>query len=139
MELNGKSTSGIKEYISLLKQQEKAQKKLIKEYKAEMKVYQKDLSEYGFKFNDDGTFANVDDVLDKHKNSSDLEYIQSLVEEYSNVVDNELAEAEKSWYDTQLAIKEQEKALKELVRNQKLEVYKNKVTEISNEIDKGVK
>lgn len=135
MELNGTSTDSIKEYISLLEKQGAAQKKLINEYKSEMGIYQKDLAEYGFKFNKDGTFSNVDDILDKYKNSSELEYIQSLVNEYLNLVDSEIPSAEQAWYDTQIAIKDQEKALKELIRNQELDVYKNKVIEINNALE----
>ena len=132
MNLYGTNTDDLEKYISLLEKQRDLQAGIISDYENSLKVYQKDLAQFGFEFNKDGTINNLDNVLDGYQNTGDLEYINGLLDEYLSLVNNELPDAEKAWFDINIAIKEQEKALKELARNQKLDKFRNQILELNN-------
>ena len=132
MELDGINSNNISRYISLLRQQSTLQQHIISDYKNSMEVYRADLSKYGFIFDGNGSISNLNSILNNYQNSSDLEHITSIVDEYLSLLNDELPDAEKAWLDIQLAIKEQEKSLKELAKNQELEKYTNKILELNN-------
>ena len=132
MELEGVSTSGIKEYISLLQKQQKLQETLISNYQSSIAIYKQDLSKYGFAFNSDNLITNLDGVLNKYQNSSELEHITSILDEYLSLINDKFPDAQQAVLDLTLAIKQQEKALRELVRTQKLEKFTNKILELND-------
>ena len=125
MELEGTSTKNLEKYISLLKQQQDLQESLVENHKKSISVYQKDLSKYGFKFDKDGMVSNLDTILNKHQNSSDLEHINGILEEYLALINDELPDAEKELLDVTTAIRDQERALRDLARNNELSKYTN--------------
>ena len=87
---SSESASGLREYISLLEEQKNIQAGIISDYEKSLKVYQKDLTQFGFDFNSDGTIKNLDNVLDGYQGTGDLEYITELVDEYLNLVNSKL-------------------------------------------------
>ena len=136
MELNGADKKSIEESIKLLKEQAKIQEGVISNYKTSINVYKEDLAKYGFEFNGNGSITNLDTILNKYQNSKDLEHIKSIVEEYLKLINDELPDAEKQWLDVSIAIKENEKSLEELLRNQKLDKYTNKILELNAALNK---
>ena len=142
MELEGTDSKHIQQYINLLQQQQNLQQSLINNYKSSMGAYQDDLRKYGFSFDQSGQITNLDETLNKHQNSSDLEHINSILDEYLSLIGDKLPDAEKELLNITLSITEQQKALEELVRTQKLEPFTNKILELnealestSNELD----
>ena len=142
MELEGTDSKHIQQYINLLQQQQNLQQSLINNYKSSMGAYQDDLRKYGFSFDQSGQITNLDETLNKHQNSSDLEHINSILDEYLSLIGDKLPDAEKELLSITLSITKQQKALEELVRTQKLAPFTNKILELnealestSNELD----
>ena len=125
MELEGTNTSNLREYISLLQQEIDLQESLMNSYANSMSVYQSDLSKYGFKFESNGQVSNLDDTLNKHQNSSELEHITSILDEYLSIVNDKFPDAQQAVLDLTLSLIEQERVYQDLARNNALSKYTN--------------
>ena len=124
MELEGADSKHIQQYINLLQQQQNLQQSLINNYKSSMGAYQDDLRKYGFSFDQSGQITNLDETLNKHQNSSDLEHINSILDEYLSLIGDKLPDAEKAWQDL-------DKAIKDTLKNQ-LDTTKDIEDKITN-------
>ena len=91
--------------IEKYREQQKIQKELINQYKAQMKVYQSELSSLGFAFNSDGSISNMNQVLSGFT-GEELEDVKNLLEEYLDIQNGSLPDAEKAWQDLDNAIKD---------------------------------
>ena len=83
----------IDDKIELLKEQIESQNSIISQYKEMAKVYQGDLSRYGFKFDIVGDVTNISEVLNSFKDHEDLEKVNALLEEYIKLQRNDLPDA----------------------------------------------
>lgn len=85
------------EYIKLLEREAELQEERIKQYKASLSVYQKELSSFGMEFDVNGTVQNLDEVLNKYQHHKDLEYLNNLIEEYFDIQRDALPDAKRDW------------------------------------------
>lgn len=135
-------TKLIEEQIKLLKEQQKIQEQIIATYEESLKVYQSDLSKFGFEFDKDGTIKNLDEILNKHQNSKDLEKIKDLVEDYIKLQRDELPDAIKEWENLDSAIKDSYKEQLEIVKDvekQITDIYKKEIEKRKDLIDSELK
>ena len=72
----------MKDSIGILNQQLDLQSKKINELTSQIKVYQKDLKDYGFEFDDLGNITNYEEMMDWFNDTDGLEKINDLTEEY---------------------------------------------------------
>lgn len=135
-------TDLIEEKIRLIEKQKKVQQDLINTYKSAIKVYQTDLSKFGFQFDDKGTIKNLDDILNKYQDSEDLEKITKLVDEYLTIQRDKLPDAVKDWEKLSTSIKnaykEQLNIAKD-IENQITDIYKKQLEERKKLIDEELK
>lgn len=109
-----------KEKIDLLDQQiskwqelQKQQQIVLDNLNTELSGRQKELTTYGFKFDEKGNIINKDAELDRHKDDYMYEYIQDMVEQWEDLYNDKIPSAEKELIDYQNSIKD--------VRNEQLE------------------
>ena len=109
-----------KEKIDLLDQQiskwqelQKQQQIVLDNLNTELSGRQKELSTYGFKFDEKGNIINKDAELDRHKDDYMYEYIQDMVEQWEDLYNDKIPSAEKELISYQNSIKD--------VRNEQLE------------------
>ena len=109
-----------KEKIDLLDQQiskwqelQKQQQIVLDNLNTELSGRQKELSTYGFKFDEKGNIINKDAELERHKDDYMYEYIQDMVEQWEDLYNDKIPSAEKELISYQNSIKD--------VRNEQLE------------------
>ena len=109
-----------KEKIDLLDQQiskwqelQKQQQIVLDNLNTELSGRQKELTTYGFKFDEKGNIINKDAELDRHKDDYMYEYIQDMVEQWEDLYNDKIPSAEKELISYQNSIKD--------VRNEQLE------------------
>lgn len=120
----------IKEQISLYEQLDKEQKTALENMKKEEEILKKELEKSGFKFNSTGEITNMKDALSKIENSGAYEYIKEVLEQWKDLHENEIPDADKSIQDFQNSIKD-------AYKNQ-LEVTKDIEGKISDMIKKEI-
>lgn len=104
-----------KQYLDLLYEEQKVREEQIASLSESLGVYQGQMSEFGFKFNDMGDITNLQDVLLKYQNSpKDLEYINKLVDEYIKIQREELPNINKEWIETNNNVNEVTNSIKDL-------------------------
>lgn len=96
----------INQKVDLLEQQKNKLHEIANAYREQLGIYREDLSKYGFTFDDSGNISDIDEVLNKHKNSVEFEKIKELVEEYLDIQKNKIPDASKEWWDLENAIKD---------------------------------
>lgn len=133
----------MEEQVELLKKQKKYQDDLISSYQNMANIYRNDLSGYGFTFDKNGDFLNLDETLNKLKNNRDLEKAKELVEEYIELQRDKLPDARIEWEKLESEIKDVYKEQLEITQNIEEEIskiYKKQVEErkklIDEELDK---
>lgn len=130
---NGLNTIKLtEEKLKLLNQQLKKQEELVTNLKQKIPVYQDNLSKYGFKFDIEGNVDNLDEVLNNFQNNEDLEKVNDLVEEYIDLINGDLFDAEKDYIDLQNDIIDLQKDKLDKVKDIEDEITKI----IEDEIDK---
>lgn len=120
------------EKLKLMNEQLSKQMDLINNMKNKIPVYQENLSKYGFTFDIEGNVNNIDEVLNSFQNSEDLEKVNDLLEEYTSLINDDLADAEKNYADLQKDIVDLQKD-----KLNKVKDIEDKITDvIKDEIDK---
>ena len=135
----------ISQKIDLLEQQKNKLHEIANTYREQLGIYREDLSKYGFTFDASGNISDIDEVLNKHKNSVEFEKIKKLVEEYLDIQKNKIPDASKEWWDLENAIKdaykEQLNITKE-IEDKITEIYKKQIKDrieaMNSETDKKV-
>ena len=135
----------INQKVDLLEQQKNKLHEIANAYREQLGIYREDLSKYGFTFDDSGNISDIDEVLNKHKNSVEFEKIKELVEEYLDIQKNKIPDASKEWWDLENAIrdayKEQLNITKE-IEDKITEIYKKQIKDrieaMNSETDKRV-
>ena len=135
----------ISQKIDLLEQQKNKLHEIANTYREQLGIYREDLSKYGFTFDASGNISDIDEVLNKHKNSVEFEKIKKLVEEYLDIQKNKIPDASKEWWDLENAIKdaykEQLNITKE-IEDKITEIYKKQIKDrieaMNTETDKKV-
>ena len=135
----------ISQKIDLLEQQKNKLHEIANTYREQLGIYREDLNKYGFTFDDSGNISDIDEVLNKHKNSVEFEKIKKLVEEYLDIQKNKIPDASKEWWDLENAIKdaykEQLNITKE-IEDKITEIYKKQIKDrieaMNSETDKKV-
>ena len=135
----------INQKVDLLEQQKNKLHEIANAYREQLGIYREDLSKYGFTFDDSGNISDIDEVLNKHKNSVEFEKIKELVEEYLDIQKNKIPDASKEWWDLENAIrdayKEQLNITKE-IEDKITEIYKKQIKDrieaMNSETDKKV-
>lgn len=120
----------IKEQIKLYEQLDKEQKASLENMKKQEDLLKKELENNGFKFNSNGDITNMKDALDKVKDSSAFEYIKEVLEQWKDLHEDEIPDANKS-------IKDFQNSIKDAYKNQ-LEVTKDIEGKISDMIKKQI-
>ena len=113
-----------KEKIDLLDEQISKWEELIAQQKIaldNMKVQlngtQQELSTYGFKFDDTGNIINKDSTLDSLKDNANYDYIKEIVEQWEELYNNKIPNAEKELINYQNSIKD--------IRDEQLDTIKS--------------
>ena len=120
------------EKLKLMNEQLSKQMDLINNMKNKIPVYQENLSKYGFTFDIEGNVNNIDDILNSFQNNKDLEKVNDLLEEYTDLINGDLADAEKKYADLQKDIVDLQKD-----KLNKVKDIEDKITDvIKDEIDK---
>ena len=132
--------------IKLLEEQRDIQSYLIKEYEKMALIYQKDLKNFGIKFDVNGDITNLDEVLNKYQDHRDIEKLKNLVDEYLEIQRDKIPDVQKEWESLNSAIKDAYKdqlyTTKE-IEDKILSVYKKQLEErkklIKEELDAKLK
>ncbi|MGN1371809.1 MAG: hypothetical protein ACI4XM_06015, partial [Candidatus Coprovivens sp.] len=95
----------MKDSIGILNQQLDLQSKKVDELTSQIKVYQKDLGDYGFEFDDLGNITNYEVMMDWFKDTDGLEVLNDLTEEYFDKV-KDLQDVTADYHDLKNAIKD---------------------------------
>lgn len=120
------------EKLKLMNEQLSKQMDLMTNMKNKIPTYQESLSKYGFTFDVEGNVSNIDEVLNSFQNSEDLEKVNDLLEEYTSLINDDLADAEKNYADLQKGIVDLQKD-----KLNKVKDIEDKITDvIKDEIDK---
>lgn len=135
----------ISQKIDLLEQQKNKLHEIADTYREQLGIYREDLSKYGFTFDASGNISDIDEVLNKHKNSVEFKKIKELVEEYLDIQKNKIPDASKEWWNLENAIKdaykEQLNITKE-IEDKITEIYKKQIKDrieaMNSETDKKV-
>ncbi|WP_312286739.1 hypothetical protein [Terrisporobacter sp.] len=120
----------IKEQIKLYEQLEKEQKISLQNMKKQEEILKKELKKNGFKFNSSGDITNMKDALSKIEKSGAYEYLKEVLDQWKDLHENEIPDADKSIEDFQNSIKD-------AYKNQ-LEVTKDIEDKISDMIKKQI-
>ena len=94
------------EQIKLLEEQRQKQSELVKEYEAMARVYQRDLKDFGIKFDVNGDITNLDEVLNEYQDHKDIEKLKKLVDEYLDIQRDKIPDIKKEWESLSSAIKD---------------------------------
>ena len=84
------------EQINLMNQQIDSSQKLYDNLKQVDDYYKKSLNGYGFEFDENDSISNLDEILNKYKDSTDLTKINTLLEKFYKIHNTELPKAEKN-------------------------------------------
>ena len=84
----------MKEQLDVLEQQRAEQEKTIRAYRGMEKEYQNKLGQYGFQFDEAGNISNLEENLNALEGSEDYEKINEYLEEYLDLVNDDLPDAE---------------------------------------------
>ena len=95
----------MKDSIGILNQQLDLQSKKIDEITSQIKVYQRDLKDYGFEFDDLGNITNYEEMMDWFKDTDGLEVLNDLTEEYFDKV-KDLQDVTADYHDLKNEIKD---------------------------------
>ena len=120
----------IKEQISLYEQLDKEQKIALDNMKKEEEILKKELEKSGFKFNSTGEITNMKDALSKIEKSGAYEYLKEVLDQWKDLHENEIPDADKS-------IEDFENSIEDAYKNQ-LEVTKDIEGKISDMIKKQI-
>ena len=113
--------------IKLMNEQLSLQSDIIHSTKKQLDIYQHDLENYGFNFNDGGNITNLSEQMDWFNDTDSFEKVNKLVEEYFDI-QNELQGVIKDYSDLEKAIKD--------AYNQQLDVTKDIEDKITDIIEK---
>lgn len=94
------------EQIKLLEEKRKKQAELVKEYEAMIRVYQRDLKDFGIEFDVNGDITNLDEVLNEYQDHKDIEKLKDLIDEYLEIQRDKLPDVIKEWESLGSAIKD---------------------------------
>lgn len=132
------------ELIKLLEEEQKIIDQQIKQYEESMKIYQSEMKGYGFIFDSEGTIKNLDEVLNKYKDSKDLEDVNKILEEYFNIQRDELPDARKEWeknkneiLDNAEAVKKLKDEIKNLAEDSRYKDRNRDILEVENKLSQN--
>lgn len=132
------------ELIKLLEEEQKIIDQQIKQYEESMKIYQSEMKGYGFIFDSEGTIKNLDEVLNKYKDSKDLEDVNKILEEYFKIQRDELPDARKEWeknkneiLDNAEAVKKLKDEIKNLAEDSRYKDRNRDILEVENKLSQN--
>ena len=96
----------LRQQIALYEELEEAQKQSLNNMKQEESILQNELRNNGFNFNSNGDITNMKATLDKVKDSGSYEYINSVLEQWKELHEDEMPDAIKSVEDFKNSIKD---------------------------------
>ena len=114
----------MKDSIGILNQQLDLQSKKVDELTSQIKVYQRDLGDYGFEFDDLGNITNYEEMMDWFKDTDGLEVLNDLTEEYFDKV-KDLQDVTADYHDLKNEIKDVYSEMLDIT-----EEIENKITDI---------
>ena len=129
----------MKDKISALNEQLKLQEGIINSLNSQKGAYQQDLSKYGAEFDKEGNITNIDSVLNKYQNSSDLKKVTELIDEYTEKIRDDLPDAQKEYEKLNNTIKDVYQDQLELtkdVEDKITEIYKKQIEDRIKAIEK---
>lgn len=129
--------------LSLLEKELKLEGEKLQKQKDSLGVFTKELSAYGVKFDLDGNIKNYSEILNKFKDSKDLEYLNSLLEDYFKI-QKEVVPTASAWkknrneiIDTKKAIDDLKDSLKKLSEDSLYKDNNRDITVVKNAISKN--
>ncbi|MGL5191672.1 MAG: phage tail tape measure protein [Cetobacterium sp.] len=129
--------------IALMEQEKKLLEDQYKEYLNIHHVMKGNLSsQYGVEFDDSSLITNYDEVLNKYAGHADYDKIKEQLDEYIDLVRNDIPENWKNWLDLENQIKEANKQKLETtkkIEDQITDIYKKQVEERKKLIDSELK
>lgn len=96
----------IKEQIKLNKQLKEEEESRLNTLKAKERPLKQELSSQGFKFDSFGNITNISSILNSIKDSDAKEYVESLLEQWEQLHNEDIPEAEKSVLSYDNAVKD---------------------------------
>lgn len=96
----------IKEQIKLYEQLDKEQRTTLENMKKQEDILKKELENNGFKFDSTGDITNMKDALSKIEKSGAYEYLKEVLDQWKDLHENEIPDADKSIQDFQNSIKD---------------------------------
>lgn len=120
----------IKEQIALYDKLNKEQEISLDNMKKQEELLKKELENNGFKFDSSGDITNMKDALSKIEKSGAYEYIKEVLEQWKDLHENEIPDADKS-------IQDFENSIEDAYKNQ-LETTKDIEGKISDMIKKEI-
>jgi TP901 family phage tail tape measure protein len=114
----------------------------LKNLKRDRKEYQKELEKYGFDFDTDGSILNYSEIMKGLKDSDAYDYVQSVYDEWENVHNSSIPQAEKSIRDYANTIKDVNKEKLTVTQNiekQITDMYKDQLEKRKDELEKQTK
>ncbi|MBC6695201.1 hypothetical protein H9L25_00215, partial [Terrisporobacter mayombei] len=112
------------------------QKSILDNYARMIDVYKNDLFGYGIRFDANNDITNLDEVLNNYQNSSDLEKIKDLIDEYLDIQRDKIPDIKEEYESLNNEIKEYSDEIEKLNREDKLYRFNNAIKELNNEMDK---
>lgn len=120
----------IKEQIALYDKLNKEQQISLDNMKKQEELLKKELEKNGFKFDSTGDITNMENALSKIENSGAYEYLKEVLNQWKDLHENDIPDANKS-------IKDFENSIKDAYKNQ-LDVTKDVEGKISDMIKKQI-
>ena len=114
----------------------------LKNLKRDRKEYQKELEKYGFDFDTDGNILNYSEIMKGLKDSDAYDYVQGVYEDWNEVHNSSIPEAEKSIRDYANTIKDVNKeklTITQDIEKQITDMYKDQLEKRKEELEKQTK
>lgn len=120
--------------IELLKEEQNVLKNQYESYKNTASAMQNKLYGYGVRFDASSLITNYSDILDKYSEHKDYERIKKYMDEYIELVRDEIPDAWKDWLEAENKIKDAKKEQLEITKD-----IEDKITDIiKKEVDKRI-
>ena len=114
----------------------------LKNLKRDRKEYQKELEKYGFDFDTDGNILNYSEIMKGLKDSDAYDYVQSVYEDWNEIHNSSIPDAEKSIRDYANTIKDVNKeklTITQDIEKQITDMYKDQLEKRKEELEKQTK
>ena len=114
----------------------------LKNLKHDRKEYQKELENYGFDFDTDGNILNYSEIMKGLQDSNAYDYVQDVYEDWNEIHNSSIPDAEKSIRDYANTIKDVNKeklTITQDIEKQITDMYKDQLEKRKEEVEKQTK